>query len=241
VKQQWQPREPLRDISPGIWLQDRLWSWGPGSGRDGVAVGCLVPEGYESYGRVLHPAGRQTERGLEPVRWSAVASWTGRTAHPLMQFHPVANLSWPESPSWGSPPSNGSLPAAEAQTLVDILRTFTTTPDRCYFGLWEGFGVPELREFEAYPRLQLTHRNYFLFVGPIDAVPWLTFGDFHQSPNLWWPEDRAWVVATEIDGYDTYVADSTACIERITADPALEAFRTTIEARVDISGDVINA
>ena len=178
---------------------------------------------------------------MVPVRWSTVASWTGRTAHPLMQFDRVANLSWPESPSWGPPPSNGSLPAAEAQTLVDILRTFTTTPDRCYFGLWEGYGVPELREFEPYPRLQLTHRNYFLFDGPIDAVPWLTLGDFHQSPNLWWPRDCAWVVATEIDGYDTYVAASTACIVRIVSHPALEAFETTIGARVDIGSDLINA
>jgi hypothetical protein len=200
-----------------------------------------VPEGFEAYGRLLHPAGRQTERGIEPVRWSTVAAWTGRTAHPGMQFHPVANLSWPDSPSWGSPPSDGSLPAAEAQTLVDILRTFTATPDQCCLGLWEGFGVPELRAFEDYPRLQLTHRNYFLFAGPIDAVPGLMLDDFHQSPNLWWPQDRAWVVATEIDGYDTYVAASAACIERIIADPRLEAFHTTVDARVDGSGDVINA
>jgi hypothetical protein len=238
--ERWDPGEPRRDISPGTWLQDRLWTWGPGSERDGLAVGCLVPEGFAAYGRVLHPAERLTARGLESVRWSTVASWTGRIAHPLMQFHPVANLSWPDSPAWGVPPSVGSLPSAEAQKLIDTLRAFTTTPDRCYLGLWEGFGVPELRAFDAYPRLRMTHRNYFLFAGPIDGVPWLTLGDFRQSPNLWWPEDRAWVVATEIDSYDTYVAATAACVERIVADPALEAYRTTVEARADTGSDVIN-
>jgi hypothetical protein len=50
--------------------------------------------------------------------------------------------------------------------------------ERCYFGLRDGFGVPELQAFAPYPRLRLTHRDYFLFAGPIDAVPWLTVGDF---------------------------------------------------------------
>ncbi|MDD9995447.1 MAG: hypothetical protein OXS35_06855, partial [Dehalococcoidia bacterium] len=27
-----------------------------------------------------------------PVRWSTVASWTGRTVHPLMQFERIAGL-----------------------------------------------------------------------------------------------------------------------------------------------------
>ena len=200
-----------------------------------------MPEGFESYGRVLHPAQRQTERGLEPVRWSTVATWTGRAAHPLMQFHRIANLSWHESPTWGMLPSEGSLPPAGAEALVAILRTFTATPDRCYFGLWDGFGVPELLAFATHPRLRLPHRDYFLFAGPIDAVPWLTLGDFHQSPNLWWPEDRTWLVATDIDLYDTYVGASEKAVERIVAGAALEAFQTTVGARVDVDGDRINA
>jgi hypothetical protein len=72
VEPRWDPGEPLPDVAPGRWLQERLWAWGPGSNRQGVAVGCLVPEGFAAYARVLHPAGRETEHGLESVRWSAV-------------------------------------------------------------------------------------------------------------------------------------------------------------------------
>jgi hypothetical protein len=138
-------------------------------------------------------------------------------------------------------PSEGALPADAAETLVASLRAFTATPDRCYFGLWDGFGVPELWAFASHPRLRLPHRAYFLFAGPIEAVPELRLGDFHQPPNLWWPEDRAWFVATDIDLYDTYVGASEKAIERIVADRTLEAFKTTVGARVDINSDLINA
>lgn len=241
VVKRWDPGQPLRDLSPARWIQERLWPWGSGSGRDGVPVGSIVPEGFEAYARLLHPAGRQIDRGWEPVRWATVASWTGRTAHPLMQFHRIANVPWPEPPSWGSLPSVGSLPVREAELLVDCLRGFTSSPAHSYLAMWEGFGVRELNALAPYPRLEVPHRAYYVFTGPLDAIPWLAFGDFRQSPNLWWPEDRAWLVATEIDLYDTYVGGSRACIARIVADPAFEAFETTPDARVDIGGDVINA
>ncbi len=36
-----------------------------------------------------------------------------------------------------------------------------------------------------------------------------------QTPNLWWPEDRAWFVATEIDLAWTYVGGREALIEQL--------------------------
>jgi len=243
VERRWDPGRPLLDVSAGDWLQQHLWTWGPGSNRQGFAVGCLVPEGFDAYARVLHPAWRQTGRGFEPVRWSLIASWTGRTVHPLMQFHRIANLpAFPghRKPTWGMVPSEGKLPVAEGERLVAILRGQTATPDKCYLGLWEGYGVPELNAFAKLPRLMLPHRAYFLFLGPIDAVPSLTIGTFHHPPNLWWPEDRAWCVATEIDLSETYLAASEACVKRVIADPGLEAFAVPLDGRIDVDGDVIN-
>lgn len=243
MERRWDPGAPLHDVTPGTWLQQRLWTWGPGSSRQGVAVGCVVPAGFEAYARVLHPAWRETERGLEPVRWSEVASWSGRTVHPMMQFHRIANLPahpGQRAPTWGGVPSEGSLPAAEGQRLVAILRAFTATPDRCYLGLWEGYGVPELNAFAKLPELTLPHRAYFLFLGPIDAVTSLSLGDFQHPPNLWWPEDRAWCVATEIDLSETYLAASESCVKRVIADPGLEAYAVPLEGRIDVDGDVIN-
>jgi hypothetical protein len=106
-------------------------------------------------------------------------------------------------PGLGNAAVGGQAPDAEGERLVAILRAFTGTADRCFLALWEGFGVPELRASANRPRLTLPHRAYFLFPGPIDAVTRLSFGTFRHPPNLWWPEDRAWCAATEIDLRET--------------------------------------
>lgn len=50
--------------------------------------------------------------------------------------------------------------------------------------------------------------------------------DHHlQSPQQWWPDDRAWAVATEIDDDYTVVAGSEALADAILAHPGLETFR----------------
>ena len=38
---------------------------------------------------------------------------------------------------------------------------------------------------------------------------------FHQSANLWWPEDRAWCVGTEIDLMTTYVGGTREAVTAI--------------------------
>ncbi len=152
MAQDWDPGRPLVDMTPGRWLQERLWTWGPGSNRQGLAVGALVPEGFEAYARILHPATSETERGFESVRWSVIASWTGRTVHPLMQFHRIADLpAFPghRAPKWGFVPSEGEMPSAEGERLVAVLRAHTATPDRCYLGLWEGYGTTYLAASKA--------------------------------------------------------------------------------------------
>jgi hypothetical protein len=50
-----------------------------------------------------------------------------------------------------------------------------------------------------------------------------------RSPNLWWPDDRAWVVGTDIDGNDTIVAGSHDAIDAILAHPDLDATRTSAD------------
>ena len=72
--------------------------------------------------------------------------------------------------------------------------------------------------------------------------PPFTDGPFWgHSPSIWWPEDRAWCVATDIDLFDTYVGGSEECIEAVLSNPDLEALLTTLDARLDLGGDTINA
>ncbi|MBF6301547.1 hypothetical protein IU459_29005 [Nocardia amamiensis] len=48
---------------------------------------------------------------------------------------------------------------------------------------------------------------------------------FPQSPNIFWPDDRAWCVATDIDLDWTYVGGSEELVRSIVAEPRFEAFR----------------
>ena len=94
-------------------------------------------------------------------------------------------------------------------------------------------------------RLRLPNRDYFLARGPLDELgeAYDLFGGSHtvQSPNVWWPDDRAWFVATEIDFESTYVGGSEAAIQAILEDPWLEALPAEPTDGVSWDADVLNA
>ena len=229
--------QPLTDVGPVEWLAERLRPIGRGS--EWVLLRSIAPEGFPAYARVLHPAyvsGEDT-----PVRWAEVARQHGKTVHPLMQFGRLSGSENPYAyPSGTEQPFVGELPEAEAKAIVATLRNFTATPDRCYLLVWEGYGGIE----RAYPpsvKIELPDRSYFVYHSSVDAALALCVdGNGVAGPNLWWPEDRAWIVATEIDFMETYVGGSADCIRHLLDDPQLEAFPTRIDARVDFLADTIN-
>ena len=159
-----------------------------------------------------------------------------------MQFDRIGNLPATNANTpWGSPPQEGLLPREDCERLASVLRPFTSTPGVCWFCIWEGFGgYFEAKRYRDVPRVATPGRSYVLYRGPLDAVTSFEWGWTWQCPNLWWPDDRAWCVATEIDLPETYVGGSKACIERVVADDLLEAMRTRADARVDINADSLN-
>jgi len=124
--------------------------------------------------------------------------------------------------------------------LAGILRDWTATPEQCWFCVWEGYGwagmvtpgtdggTPRPDPVPAVvrqgPRVRLPGRDYFLYAGPVTAVTAVAplAGD-DQTANLWWPADRAWCVASEIDLPWTYLAGPAGLIRTLLADPRLEA------------------
>lgn len=62
-----------------------------------------------------------------------------------------------------------------------------------------------------------------------------------QSPNLWWPEDRSWIVATEVDYAWTYVGGTSRLIERLLTDQRLEALPAKLSDKPFYDSDVLNA
>ena len=204
------------EVEEAAWIGDRL------SPFDSGVLTSVVPSGFEAYARVLHPLDAQAH-GQQPGRWIDVASWSGIGVVPGIDFPDIAlpeHVPSGVEPWPGEAPQVGTLHPVYADALAAVLARHTSTPDRCWFCTWEGWGSVV---FDDGPRVELPGRNYALFVGPLAALPSLMDAQDDHSPNLWWPDDRAWCVATEIDLAWTYVGGSAALISDVLANPRLEA------------------
>jgi hypothetical protein len=125
---------------------------------------------------------------------------------------------------------------------VDILRRNTTTPDDCWFCVWFGYGT--LFALDGYDEATYRHvktpgREYLLLRGAIDMVGAAGSGQV-SGPSIWWPDDHAWCVATEIDLDSTYVGASAECIAGLVAEARLETLPAELGDRVDGAADTIN-
>lgn len=233
--------ELMTEVFSASWVEERLVR------HPFASVGALVPDAFESYARVLHPAYvHAEEQREETVTWETVASWTGRVAHPLMQFARIADLGDDPNaqPGWGRAPEAGDLPEEVAEPMVRVLEEFTTTADHCWLCLWEGFGGLDLIPgFDQLARVKGPGRQYLLFRDRIHTmVAWKDDPEhaWPENPQLWWPDDCAWCVATDIDLNSTYIGGSNECIARLLAEPNLEVVPARIDERVDVGADVVN-
>lgn len=224
--------ELVGNPEPASWIIGQV----SGSGK----VGSLLPSGFAAYARIFHPAYRQDEN----VTWGEVARANGRVMHPAAQFSSLAGrltLHGYEQPGlWDTEPDDGSLPADIAARMAAVLARYTATPGRCWFAVWEGWADLSCRS-PGQAAFQLPGRRYFLFTGSVAAASRSLTDDIgHRSANLWWPGDRAWCVATEVDLNSTYVGGSGACVAELVATPGLEAARVTASDRISYKSDEIN-
>jgi hypothetical protein len=220
----------LSDVTPADWLKPRLHPFLQDTGS-------VVPVGFEAYCRVFHPVEQHGYRR----RWADIAAENHKVVHPEMQFHAISQPPGRPMPSnyeRGTGPNWGSLPLPERFRLTLSLRPATTTPDRCWFCVWDGFGL----EFGGVSeRVRLPNRDYLLYSGPVE----LSLASFdppleETSPNLWWPQDRAWVVATDIDYAWTYVGGTSALVEELLSDDGIEALPAKLTDNPFYYGDDIN-
>lgn len=202
-------------------------------------VGSIIPHGFERYVRVFHPA----RLGTTPVTWTEIAAANGTVMHAEAQLEAisgVANVEGGGQPGiWDREPDVGRLPPTLVAPLVEILVRHTTSAHRCWFCVWEGWGGM-WQPRGSHPRVELPQRRYVLITAPISAVPagFESLGAYGLS--LWWPDDRAWCVATEIDFRWTYVGGSAACIDDLVQSSELEALPTELGPGVTITSDPIN-
>lgn len=234
---------PASSAEPAAWIIERTRGFAEN-------VGSLLPHGLDGYARVLHPASTGHPDD-QRVTWSEIARSTGRMLHPEAQWphlaftQDVSDINdlqdSPPGARWKSPPEEGTLDRDVAMVLVDILKRHTSTSERCWFAVWEGWG--SIREsIRAAPTFELPGRRYLLLEGPIRAVTQTVNREewIYQSASLWWPDDRAWCVATEVDLESTYVGGSRACIEETLNAASIEVVRAEVTHGVTWAADTVN-
>ena len=246
------------DTTAADWIADRVLPWGADIG---TRVCAIVPTGYDAYLRVFHPAEERV--GSESIRrrWSVLAQRSGRQMHPAVQFE---RFGWPAPPRVGSldrQEATALVSMLRAYTTTPnncwlaIWNGFGQLTGSMLVLVARKHGLRDRlqrrRGVRSYmldppsdlvdaPTVSLPGRAYFLYRGPIDVVPRFEHMPGHlQTPNMWWPEDRAWFVATEIDFESTLVACTRTCAEAMLGGD-LEVMEVSAETRLDIDGDTIN-
>ena len=96
------------------------------------------------------------------------------------------------------------------------------------------------RDLKRAQRIKGVGRNYLLYQGRLEQIAGFYTNFRSKPPNIWWPTDRAWFVATDIDLDSTYVGGSVECIEALLGHDVLEAVPANREASVAMTADAIN-
>lgn len=252
------------DPAVGAWLGPRLGRFGAtvtGLVTRGFAAYARVLHRLERLG--------PGDDEWYPARWADAAAVHGTVLHPRAQLWRVLRLGepWSRQGDWSAPV--GQLDHEQLPALLDVLSAHTTDGPgaEVVAALWEGFGWVDGRGVVtvtlspdgvtraplepafappvlAAPRLVLPHRAYLLFRGPLGGVlPWCRTGEqgyWKQTPNLLWPTDRTWCVATEIDLDSTVVGGPRGLVDAICAHPDLEAFEVGEDDSFMVDGDVVD-
>jgi hypothetical protein len=201
-----------------------------------------VPRGFDAYARIFHPAYTRERGEVVRVRWAHIAAANTRVAHGGMQLNAQTGRSQYDSQPgiYEMAPRIGSLPRELVRPLLSVLSAHTASPARCWFAVWVGLGSlrPELRYA---PTFAPPHREYALLEGRVDcALENFAEPRSYQSPTIWWPDDRAWCVATEVDLNTTYVGCSEPCRDDLLLQPELEAFAIDPKYGIDWRSDRLN-
>jgi hypothetical protein len=225
----------------------------------GVQVGRLLPQGYPRYIRLFHPLSLSDDGvRCRPRTWRSVADAAGLVFHPEVQWRLLR------------PRIEGTF-AGQTTTALAFLQESEGKADPDQLGRWplEGtIGEPSgSRLFDLLAQVAGTQQVYFyygtaasflclkdmLFRAPMTAyravqeladravAPPTSDGVRVPGPELVWPEDRSWVVATDCDLVSTYVACDERLADLLASDPLLEVLPVTLATRIDFDADSINA
>jgi hypothetical protein len=191
------------DASAAAWIASRLGEFG--------TVGGLVPDGFDQYLLVRSAWLAEGDCGDDDAEQTAtIASVAQRhtTTTDLIRFGIWEGYGWASSTTLYSV----SGPRLSAWFVRAWIRGRSRLADRRrHRRIRQGL--------EQVPQFDLPCRRYYLLHGQLQAAACIVDpgGCRHQVPDLWWPDDRQWFVATDTDLDWTYIAGSRTFIAEIIA------------------------
>jgi hypothetical protein len=114
----------------------------------------------------------------------------------------------------------------QARRALEHLRSFTATPEDCYFCVWEGYPDLNFPPSVLYaPMVSIPNRRYFLLKGSLtDLGSWeevvRDVGDF--PPAFAWPADHNWCFARDVDPHWAGIGAERAAIDTLLNAPELD-------------------
>lgn len=253
---------PVEDLAPAAWVVEALTGFG---GR----VGDVVPPVFAAYARILHrPDQGLPDAGA--ASWAEVAAASGTVVHGEVQWHAIAgecddqpllgsldrvtlpllrdvlarHTTTPDSLWLGVWEGHGGQPAAwstrprfriPGRSLHLFEGSVAGLTETCIELECAGMAFPSRSRAWVVPGgREVTDADL-----PALADQWRASGAM-RSPNLWWPEDRAWAVASEIDFDSTVVGGSRELVQELLATPGLEVHGVHRASDLSAAGDTVN-
>jgi hypothetical protein len=162
--------------------------------------------------------------------------------HPLAQFGITGSERYEWNPQAGvfdEPPVTGDIDRELLDPLASVLARHTGTPSECWFAVWEGRGrLPG--DIRSAPTFSVPARTYHLVTGPIDALRELVKPLGANAPSLWWPQDHAWCVATDVDLKTTYIGADHHCAQELLSLPKVEVATIASDSGTDWLSNRVN-
>jgi hypothetical protein len=238
--------EPIEDLSLSLWLQEALKDWPTGSFR----VRDLVPPVFEAYARILRRPRRPDDIRDPTGTWAERARERNVDLGPETRWEDLApsrDHRWSLHEGTVSEEEVATLVGLFGQDAGDCwfaVWSGFAGPGTSTAYLLAGGSLRQRvagamirareRTTAARARMRARRRPTFALLGGGRSYV-LLGGSIHEAirihrefqlhpPTLWWPENRAWFVHTEIDASSTFVAGSGALIGRLVGEQILESF-----------------
>lgn len=238
----------------GQWIADALERYIGKKGYFGAVAG-VIPDGFEAYARIFHPVDEYGAPG-PGLRWADLARANNTVFHPEAQFHRLARTELYRHALFhgrdvGQAPT-GEMFQAELAALAELLAAQTAPTQDIFQAVWVGWDgfEPGRHGIPIGPGSTLTVanglRDYWVFRGSMAELirpPWFDeeWGRSEQTPNLVWPADRSWCMASEIDFDSTLVGGTAELIAAVVHSPGLEALEVRPSSDLSSEGDTVNS